>query len=121
MKGNKMAKTVLILGARASASDGVPTMSNFYEVAMDTRDRLKGDSTSINAFKCIADAYEELGSTEANVKMHYADNIENLFATFEMANVLGKLGRYNKDQIALLLPSMKRMISDTIEMNPNFF
>jgi len=115
-----MAKNVIILGAGASASDGAPTMGNFYEVAMETGETLKDDSASHEAFKCVEDAYLELGSAEANVKMAYADNIENLFATFEMANVLGKLGRYTKDQIELLLPSMKRTISDTIEMNLNF-
>jgi hypothetical protein len=81
-----MSQTVFIFGAGASKQAGVPLMGEFFDVARRIRPLIKGE---------IADEFDRvfLGISALQVAHSKADidldNLESVFATFEMARLFG--------------------------------
>ena len=115
-----MARIVLILGAGASAPDGAPTMREFYDRAMSVRRLPDLDRKSQEAFDLVQRGYKELMSVYANTSMGYHENFEELYASFEMAEVLGTLGGFEASEIGNLPGAIRRVICDTIELSLEF-
>lgn len=114
-----MAETVFIFGAGASAHAGAPLMSTFYRLISDiqkqgTLERYQKE------FDLIVDANNRLDNVYAKMDMGYHNNIEELLATFEMAQVLGRLGTLSRDQLQELPRAMKIVIAATIEESIEF-
>jgi hypothetical protein len=111
----KEAKTVFILGAGASRAAGGPLMFDFIEQA--SRVLRKGDAgwateyieASLNARKKLQSAY-----IKANVDL---DNIENLFATYEMASLIGRLNGLSSEEVEELPRSLRYLIMRTLEQS----
>lgn len=108
-------KTVFILGAGASRAAGGPLMYDFIDLA--TRVLRRGEAA-------WAQPYFEL-SLEARRKLQHAyvkstvdlDNIENLFATYEMANLIGRLSNLEPKQVKELPSSLRYLIMRTLEQS----
>jgi NAD-dependent SIR2 family protein deacetylase len=109
-----MARTVFIFGAGASAHAGAPLIKDFYQAIVDLNeiDQVLGYEKEFNL---VIRAYTELTGTYAKTKMHYHENIEELFATFEMAKILGRLGNLSEDEVNKLPDAMRTVMSATIE------
>lgn len=86
-------RNVFILGAGFSAEAGAPTISNFFEQAMELYKNpfsaLKEDERAI--FGKIFDYRDSLQVAEHKVRIN-PDNIEDLFGLVEMASHLGQPG-----------------------------
>jgi hypothetical protein len=108
-----MSKTVLILGAGASASAGAPLMWNFLDEAERLRDsNAVADSSA--EFNLVFKALAALNQTHSKATLDVI-NIESVFAAFEMAKLLGRLGTLTQDEIEQLPNAMRRVIVRTLE------
>jgi hypothetical protein len=108
-----MSKTVLILGAGASASAGAPLMWNFLDEAERLRDG-KDVEDSVKEFNLVFKALAALNQTHSKAMLDVMD-IESVFAAFEMAKLLGRLGTLESDEIEELPNAMRRVIVRTLE------
>jgi hypothetical protein len=112
-----MSKTVLILGAGASASAGAPLMWNFLDEAERLRDsNAVADSSA--EFNLVFKALAALNQTHSKATLDVI-NIESVFAAFEMAKLLGRLGTLTQDEIDQLPNAMRRVIVRTLEQTIN--
>jgi hypothetical protein len=112
-----MSKTVLILGAGASASAGAPLMWNFLDEAERLRDsNAVADSSA--EFNLVFKALAALNQTHSKATLDVI-NIESVFAAFEMAKLLGRLGTLTQDEIDKLPNAMRRVIVRTLEQTIN--
>jgi hypothetical protein len=111
-----MAKTVFILGAGASFKAGVPLMSNFLDEAKKLL--LSGNLTSEDEthFQRVFRGISALQGIHSKSKLDI-NNLESVFATFEMAQRLNKMPLFESEEIPLLIKSMKRLIVVTIEQH----
>jgi hypothetical protein len=106
-------KTVFILGAGTSRAAGGPLMYDFIDAAAKVLRR--GEAGWAEA--SIA------ASLEARRKLQHAfvkstidlDNIESLFATYEMATLIGRLGDLDDKQVAELPRNLRYLIMRTLE------
>lgn len=109
-----MAEVVFILGAGASKSGGVPLMGEFLDAAdkLEKRGDLpEEDSEKIRkVFEGIA-ALQDVHS-KADLEIN---NIESVFAAFEMAKTLGGFAGYSPEDMDKLLVALRRLIVVTIE------
>ena len=108
-----MSETVFIFGAGASRDAGAPTMKDFLGVARQLRktggaDEIASDSQLV--FKGI-DALQAVHS-KADLDL---DNLESVFAAFEMAQMLNKLFGLDEEGISRLPSAMSRVIQHTLE------
>jgi hypothetical protein len=110
-------KTVIILGAGASASAGAPLMANFLDRARDIQQEQEGDTRA--AFDDVFDAFHELRGVFAKGHLDIY-NIESFFNAVEMARLLGKLGARTIEEIARLHRSTTTVIAETVRQSVRF-
>ncbi|MFA5146951.1 MAG: hypothetical protein WC515_06245 [Candidatus Omnitrophota bacterium] len=108
-----MSEIVFILGAGASKEAGAPLMADFLEKADELRktDNLgeyKSDFDDV--FNAISALQPVHSKSELNL-----DNIESVFAAFEMGQLINMLPNLSKNNTDSLLLSMKRLIYKTLE------
>lgn len=118
-----MADTVIILGAGASKRSGVPVMNEFLDEARrlyqtdrigskhESTDRVEKDRDS---FKRVLKAQGMLNRVHSKAWLD-VQNVEPVFAAFEMAQTLGQFPGLDDKDIASLSPAMKRVIVRTVE------
>lgn len=109
-----MASVVFILGAGASKAGGAPLMMEFLDAAYNL---WKLGSISDAKEESFADIFEAIGYLQRVHSKSRLDiqNIESVFAAFEMANILNRFGDYTPEKIKKLLGAMKTVIVSTIE------
>jgi hypothetical protein len=108
-----MSSTVFILGAGASKQAGAPLMADFLDTAYDLwRLKLSGDVAK--AFELVFKGISDLQSVHSKANLNI-DNIESVFAAFEMAKTLHGFGGYTSDRIDELLRAMRHLIVETIQ------
>jgi hypothetical protein len=114
-----MSDIVFVLGAGASAEDGAPTMGEFLNVAEDL-ERHGRVADSAQQFACILQARNALQAVLAKADID-PNNIEDLFALYEMARVLGKMPPQMQNwSIDYVLTSLKRVVTVTLERTLRF-
>ena len=114
-----MARTVFILGAGASAAAGAPLMRDFYRVAKDLQERQDLEDHRA-LFDLVIKATDSLDPVYAKANMNYTEDLEELFATFEMARVLRRLGDLEQQEIDGLSQAMRAFLTVTIERSVLF-
>jgi hypothetical protein len=106
-------KTVFILGAGASQAAGAPLMFDFMERA--SRLQRRGEAGwATDSFVCVTEARKKLQVAYAKSSVDL-DNIENLFSTFEMASLIGRLSDLPKQTVEILPEHLRFMIMRTLE------
>ena len=114
-----MSDIVFVLGAGASAEDGAPTMGEFLNVAEDL-EREGRFRDSAQQFACAMQARSALQAVLAKANLD-PNNIEDLFAVYEMARVLGKMPPQMREwSIDYVLSSLKRVVTLTLEQTLRF-
>ncbi len=112
-----MSKVVYIFGAGASAHAGAPLMSNFLDVAEKLGRTVSPDEKP--AFDLVFRAHSALQPLYAKARLPL-DNVEALFAAFEMSGLCGKFPGLADDERARLIPSLKRVIAKTLDASIDF-
>src|SRR5271156_2630675 len=108
-----MSETVFILGAGASHSAGAPLMRNF----LDAAERLRTHARTGRAdFELVFEGIAALQQAHFKSAIDL-DNIESVFAAFEMAKLLGRLGNMESSKIEMLTGAMQSVIEKTISAN----
>ncbi len=113
-----MSETVFILGAGASQKAGAPLMKEFLDVA----ENLHKNNVVPNAnedFQLVFDGCHELRATTTYANLDL-DNIESVFAAFEMAKLLGQLGKLDQGKLNRLPIAMIKTIVATLEAKISF-
>jgi hypothetical protein len=108
-------KTVFILGAGASRAAGGPLMSDFIECAIKIHSRNES-GWAYTHFERIMKARRKLQRAFAKSSIDL-DNIENLFSTFEMASLIGRLSDLDETEAAELPRSLRYLIMRTLEQS----
>jgi hypothetical protein len=111
-------RTLFILGAGASRAANAPLMFDFMDRAH--RLHLKKESNwAHDHFARVIDARKKLqvAYAKSNVDL---DNIENLFSTFEMATLVGRLGDLPQESVNSLPTDLRFLIMRTIEASIQF-
>ncbi len=109
-----MSRTVFILGAGASKEAGGPVMSEFLNVAEGVRQ--SGEAgRQLHDFELVLEGRRHLQQAQAKFAMEF-DDIESVFAAFEIAAIAGRLGTMDADKVRLLPAAMKRLIYRTLEV-----
>ena len=118
-----MKKTVIILGAGASAGSGASLMKDFLDKAENVK---PGDgytgveaTRAIESFRTVFKGLRALRHAYAKSKIE-TRNIESVFAAFEMAKLLGTLPGLEPDEIESLTFAMQHVIRDTVETSVRF-
>jgi len=114
-----MSKNVFILGAGTSKHTGAPLMNNFLDVAEDLLKENKIEDKFKEDFKCIFQAIAALKPIFYGAKIDL-DNIENLFAAFEMGKLINEIPGLPSEKIETLTNSIKRFIYITLEKSVLF-
>ena len=109
-----MPKTTFLLGAGASAKAGVPVMKNFLDEAHDLWQQNKLTDKDAKHFKNVFNGIASLQKIHSKSRLDI-NNLESVFATFEMAKLLQKMPEYEVSEIEGLISSLKRLIVVTIE------
>ena len=108
-----MSEIVFILGAGASKEAGAPLMADFLDKADELR---RGGE--LNQFKPdfdrVFNAISALQSVHSKAELDL-DNIESVFAAFEMGRLINRLPGMSDDDIESLLVSIRRLILITLE------
>lgn len=108
-----MIKTVFILGAGASRAAGGPLMYDFIDNAMRIYRKGEGGWADKH-FENILSARKKLQHAFVKSRIDL-DNIENFFATCEMASLIGKLSNLDQKTVESLPESLRYMIMRTLE------
>lgn len=111
-----MSQTVIILGAGASKGAGAPLMNEFLDVADDLR---KGSSQRDKDFDLVIKGRDALQLVHSKATMDLL-NLESVFAAFEMARLLQRLGSLSLEEIDALPGAMSRVIQRTLEATIKF-
>jgi hypothetical protein len=109
---------VFILGAGASREAGAPLMFDFIDVARELR-RADRVADAKHAFDAVFDAISALQRVHSKAQLDL-NNVETVFSTFDMAQILGALCDYPSEQIEALAPAMRIVIARTIEETLQF-
>lgn len=108
-----MSEVVFVLGAGASKEAGAPLMANFLDKADELRRHGK-----VNQFKPdfdrVFDAISALQQVQSKAELDL-DNIESVFAAFEMGRLINKLPGMASDDIESLLVSIRKLIFVTLD------
>jgi len=107
----KMSETVFILGAGASKGAGAPLMNEFFDTADELRKKLPAQDAD---FELVFHARDALQSVYSKATMDLL-NFESVFAAFEMAKLLRRLGSLSTNEIEALPGAMTRLIQRTLE------
>ena len=111
-----MSETVFILGAGASSSAGAPLMKDFLDAAEFQR---KHGRYGREDFQLVFDGISELMQAHSKSAIDL-ENIESVFAAFEMAKLLGRLGKMELSKVEKLTTAMQSVIEKTISANVEF-
>lgn len=113
-----MSDVVFILGAGASREAGGPLMHDFLDIAdgLLRSGKVKEDSAS---FEAVMKGIGALQQVHSKSQLEIT-NLESVFATFEMAQILGKLPGYDSTQLDELIFSMKTLIVKTLAKTIKF-
>lgn len=108
-----MTNTVFILGAGASQKAGIPLMIDFLDTAhyLWKSGKIHQDTDS---FEKVFDGISQLKRVHSMSQLDI-QNVESVFAAFEMGKTLGRLIDYSYDQIVELNISMRKVIVQTIQ------
>ncbi|MFC1871569.1 hypothetical protein ACFLYF_04130 [Chloroflexota bacterium] len=108
-----MSKNVFVLGAGTSAHCGTPLMNNFLEVAHDLM--RSGEVEEVRQdFEDVFDAIGKLQGIQSKARID-TYNIEDVYAAFEMGNLLGSLPGIDSSKIPELISSTKKVIAYTLQ------
>jgi hypothetical protein len=108
-----MARRVIVFGAGASASFGVPTMEGFIDAAEDLRDR-NTEGLSKPQFDFFLDELRhKLKPLHAKTAVDLS-NIENLCGLVEMARVIRRLPGLEEGQIDNAADAVQTVLAETI-------
>ncbi len=113
-----MSDVVFILGAGASKQCGAPLMADFLDVAnhlLRSRSVEEKREHYENVFRAIG----ALQSVHSKAQLDLT-NIESVFTTLEISNVLGKLPGFDATEIPGVIASLKEVIVKTLESTINF-
>lgn len=113
-----MARTVIILGAGASADCGTPLMGNFLDVARDVL-RSNAAYTNGSAFQDVFDAIAGLQRVHSKARLDLY-NIESIYTTFEIATLLSRLPGTREEQAKRMLTSLEKLIVTTLDAKTQF-
>ena len=109
-----MSRTVFILGAGASKQAGGPLMAEFLDVAERIR-RTQKNEISAEHFDLVFKARAALQSVHSKSNLDL-DNIESVFAAFEMAALFKRpLGALDVKDVQNLPSATRRLIVETLE------
>jgi hypothetical protein len=106
-----MSRFVFILGAGASAEAGAPLMANFLERAETLLPKQE--------FAPLFEEIAALGTLHSKSNLDI-DNIEFVFATFEMAALIGKMPYGRRTDPNHVIAQLKRLIVLTLERSVQF-
>lgn len=104
---------VFVLGAGASVQAGAPLMYNFIDVAQNlyaTRQVEEHKADFERVFKSISALHKVHSKADLDLI-----NIESIFTTLEMANILKKLRGFKSEEIPEVIASLKKVIMVTLE------
>lgn len=108
-----MSEIVFILGAGASKEAGAPVIADFLDKAEELlRGGALGEYTE--DFKRVFDARSKLQVVHSKTQLDL-DNIESIFATFEIGRLVNRLPHIESNDINPLLVSIRRLIVKTLE------
>jgi NAD-dependent SIR2 family protein deacetylase len=111
-----MSKTVFIIGAGVSKQAGAPLMNDFLDVA----DRLRKTTEIADPdFDLVFRGRDALQAVHSKSTMDLL-NLESVFAAFEMAKLLRRLGTLSVEEVEALPEAMTRVIQRTLEMTIMF-
>jgi len=113
-----MSEIVFILGAGASKHTGAPLMNDFLSKADGLRNS-PHISDFIQDFNKVFDAISKLQIAHSKSSLDL-DNIESVFAVFEMAKLINKFPEMSTDEIESLIISIKRLILRTLDLTVNY-
>lgn len=108
-----MSEIVFILGAGASRHAGAPLMADFLDKADELRKEGKAGNFKED-FDRVFHAISALQIVHSKSELDL-DNIESVFAAFEMARLVGRLPGISSKKIRPLLASIRRVILGTLE------
>lgn len=108
-----MSEILFILGAGASKEAGAPLMSDFLEKADELYRKGQVDEFSQD-FKNVFEAISNLQVIHSKAELDL-DNIESVFAAFEMGKLINRLPGIESNEIDGLLLSIKRLILKVLE------
>lgn len=113
-----MSEIVFILGAGASKEAGSPVMAEFLDKADELRK--KGELGQYkDDFDRVFNAISALQPVHSKAELDL-DNIESVFAAFEMGRLINKMPGMTIEQIDELLLSIRRLIFITLEKTTLF-
>lgn len=109
---------MFILGAGASKEAGAPVMTNFLDTAYELQrgGKLGGFNED---FDRVFNARSRLQIVHSKAALDL-DNIESVFAAFEMGRLTNKLPGIETKDIDALLVSMRRLILKTLEQTISY-
>jgi len=113
-----MSEIVFILGAGASKEAGAPVMANFLDTADELRRGGKLGQFSQD-FDRVFDAISELQAVHSKAQLNL-DDIESVFAAFEMGRLTNRLPGIEANDIEPLLVSIRRLILKTLEQTVSY-
>jgi len=113
-----MSRYVFILGAGASRHAGGPLMNDFLDRAKDLWSSSEVSSNNEH-FERVFLAISKLQSVHSKSELDI-NNIESIFSTFEIANVLQKFPSMDSTEIEACISSLKKVIASTLETSIPF-
>lgn len=112
-----MSDIVFILGAGASRDAGGPLMTDFLDKA---RDLWEGnEKISRDKFELVFNGLSQLRHVHSKANLDL-NNLEAVFAAFEMAGTIQHLADLASDEVAGLENAMRTVIVETLEHNVRF-
>lgn len=109
-----MSEIVFVFGAGASSEAGAPLMKDFLDEAYELH-KLHANPN----FELVFKAFDALKAAAAYAVLDF-ENLESVFAAFEMAKLLGKLGNLSSEELNRLPSAMRYVIVSTLEASIRF-
>jgi len=113
-----MVKTVFILGAGVSRAAGGPLMYDFIDKALQILQSNRA-GWAFPHFRHVFEARRKLQAAYAKSNLDI-DNIENLFATFEMASLIKHLSNMSDEDTSALPRDLRFLIMRTLEQSVRY-
>jgi hypothetical protein len=113
-----VSEIVFILGAGASKEAGAPVIADFLDKAEEL---LRGGKSGEykEDFERVFDARSKLQAVHSKAQLDL-DNIESIFATFEIGRLVNRLPNIESAEINPLLVSIRRLIIKTLEQTVSY-
>lgn len=113
-----MSEILFILGAGASKEAGAPVIADFLDKAEEL---LKGGKSGEykEDFERVFDARSKLQAVHSKAQLDL-DDIESIFATFEIGRLVNRLPDIESANIKPLLVSIRRLIVKTLEQTVSY-